>query len=142
MRKALSALVGLMLLAAPAFAGECKNCAESPATQGQLAHQLAWRLDLVGEGSTAADAIARLDGFGVAPRGGWMADQNLTNGVLDQVLHLVYGSWDTNFPDAAVTRCQLGSILEKEDEITAGFWHWRDNRWRWETDRWSFRHKL
>lgn len=141
MRKALSALLGLMLLAAPAFADHHEEVGTNtaPATQGQLAHQLAWRLDLIGDGGSVADAVTRLNDYGVAPKGGWAADQNLTYGALDQVLHHVYGSWDTNFPDRVVTVSQLPEILESEDEVTVGFWKWHDNRWQWEQNRWEHR---
>lgn len=141
MRKAVSALLGLMLLAAPAFADHHiePDTNATPATQGQLAHQLAWRLDLIGDGGTVDQAINRLNDYGVSPKGGWQADQNLTNGVLNQVMHHVYASWDTNFPDAAVPSGQLREILNAEDEQTCGFWKWHDNRWQWEQNRWEYR---
>lgn len=126
MRKLLFGVLGLALMAAPAFA-EDQNPPAAQATQGQLATQLVWRLNLGSDHLPAQEATRILGMNLVQPDGGWAADQPLTYGVLDDVMHHVYASYGSHKPEEIVPATALDKIVEAESDQTSNFWRWRHN---------------
>lgn len=134
MRTLLVAALSLVLFtAAPARAQD-----DDPmATQGQFASFLVSALHWDWDGMTPADAIKLLTEHGVAPQGGWQADTPLTNGAMAQVFHIMYASFDTNYPSAQVPLSVAGAQVGYQEDVTGDFHRWRANLWRKENNRWN-----